>query len=263
MKVGISTASFFCRLENDKCFGELRRAGADVCEVFLNTYSEYNQNYGELIGKAKGDIEVHSVHVLNTNYEPQLYNRSEKVERDAFALLDGAMSAGEKMGAHYHSFHGVARLKKTPINMDFDFIGERTNKIIDCASKHGITLAYENVHWAYYNYPGFFGELKKRCPALKGTLDIKQAAQSGYAFEEYIKDMGEDIVTVHLSDFDPNGRIVLPGKGIVDFSELFKRLMGAGFDGAALIEVYKESYREYGELKESLDYLKEILWKIK
>ena len=74
--------------------------------------------------------------------------------------------------------------------------------------------------------------------------------------------MGEDIVTVHLSDVDSNGKMCLPGKGVTDFTDLFKRLKDVGFDGALLLEVYKNDFDKNCELYESLDYVNELAHKI-
>ena len=78
----------------------------------------------------------------------------------------------------------------------------------------------------------------------------------------YIKDMEGCISHVHLSDVDERGNICLPGQGIFDFEECLRRLKDAGFDGAALIEVYPKDYGDYTELKRSCDYLDEIVYKI-
>ena len=80
--------------------------------------------------------------------------------------------------------------------------------------------------------------------------------------EEFIKDMEGCISHVHLSDVDERGNICLPGQGVFDFEECLRRLKDAGFDGAALIEVYPKDYGDYTELKRSCDYLDEIVYKI-
>ena len=78
----------------------------------------------------------------------------------------------------------------------------------------------------------------------------------------YIKDMEGSISHVHLSDVTDTGRICLPGKGVFDFEECFHRLKDAGFNGAALIEVYAGDYGDYTELKQACDYLDELIEKI-
>ena len=74
--------------------------------------------------------------------------------------------------------------------------------------------------------------------------------------------MGQNIKTVHISDVDENGKIKLPGEGTFDFEELFRRLKDVGFDGDALIEVYKDDYGNVTEIKRSLDKMREIAYKI-
>ena len=166
------------------------------------------------------------------------------------------------MDAKYYTFHGLARVKRTPYFIDFERCGAITQRIIDVCEEYGVTLAYENVHWAYYNYIGFFSELKKRTSGLKGTFDIKQARQSGVDFREFIDEMGKDIVTVHLSDIDENGKMCLPGRGVTDFKEVFSRLRDKGFDGALLLEVYKNDFKEFTELFDSLNYITDLAEKI-
>jgi sugar phosphate isomerase/epimerase len=75
--------------------------------------------------------------------------------------------------------------------------------------------------------------------------------------------MAENIATVHLSDVRADRKMCLPGKGLFDFETLLKRLKDVGFDGALIVEAYKNDYQEIQELKESCDFLKEILYKIK
>ena len=74
--------------------------------------------------------------------------------------------------------------------------------------------------------------------------------------------MGSSIKTVHLSDVNESGKICLPGIGTFNFEELFKRLKDVSFNGNMLIEVYTNDYDKIIELKESLDYLRELKYKI-
>ncbi len=262
MQTGISTASLFGRFFTEDAVEELNNAGVKTAEVFLETYGEYTPKFGKIIKKKEGGMDIHSVHVLTTQYEPQLYSLNERAREDSFKLLEGTMRAAEIMGAKYYTFHGGARYKKTPLVLDMDKIGKETRQISDICKKHGVTLAYENVHWGYYNYVGFFSELKKRVPNIKGTFDIKQARQSGIDYREYIAEMGDSIVTAHVSDIDENGKMCLPRKGTTDFYEVFSRLKDVGFDGAILIECYKSDYNEMKELYEALDYITETAEKV-
>ena len=262
MQVGISTATLFGRKPTEQALEFFAENNIECAEVFLESYCEYNKEFGKLLANNKGNVNVHSVHTLTTQFEPQLYSLNERAQSDSFKLLEMAMSSAQEFGAKYYTFHGGARFKKTPFKINYERVGSITQKIIDVANKFGVTLAYENVHWGYYNYIGFFEEIRKRTIGLKGTLDIKQARQSGIEYAEYIKEMNNDIVTVHLSDVDANGKMCLPGNGITDFHDLFSRLKDVGFNGALLIEAYQSDFSTFEELFSSLDYLKNLLQKI-
>lgn len=262
MQVGISTASLFNRKTTEDALEFLAKNKVPCAEVFLESYCEYTKEFGSLLAKVKGDINVHSVHVLTTQFEPQLYSINQRAQEDSFKLLEMAMSSAKEFGAKYYTFHGGARFKKTPFTINYDRVGEITQRVIDCAKKYNVTLAYENVHWGYYNYIGFFSEIKKRTEGLKATLDVKQARQSGISYADFIDEMKSDIVTVHLSDIDENGKMCLPLKGITDFKEMFLRLSDVGFNGAMLIEAYTSDYGELSELLEARDNLENLARKI-
>lgn len=262
MEIGISTASLFSRFYTEDALKFLSDNKIKSAEVFLASYCEYNKEFGQLLKSVNQNTNVHSVHVLNTQYEPQLYSLNKRAQEDSFKILKGTMEAAKEIGAKYYTFHGTARLKKTPVIIDYDMIGNVTQRIIDEIKPYGVSLAYENVHWCYYNYIGFFTEVKKRTVGLKGTFDVKQARQGEIFYGEFIKEMGEDIVTVHLSDVDAKGKMCLPGRGITNFTDIFKRLKDVGFNGAMLLEVYPGDYKDFKELFDSLDFVKETADKI-
>ena len=258
MLVGISTASLFTRKFTEDALSYLVQNKVDTIEVFFASYCEYTKKFGKLLKKRlTGDTVVNSIHTLNTQFEPQLYSVNLRAQEDSFKILNGVLDAGKEIGAKNYTFNGVARLKRTPLKIDFDRVERITQKIIDECDKRNITLSYENVHWCYYNYIGFFTELKKRCPKLKGTLDIKQAYQSNIDYKDFLNEMGENISTVHISDRNDAGKMCLPGKGTFNYDELFSRLSGVGFDGSVLIEVYTGDYGDEKELLSSYEFIKE------
>ncbi len=259
---GVSTASLFMREMNEDALFVLNGMGIKSTEIFMTTLSEYGEEFAHLFAERKGDMAVNSVHLLNTQFEPQLFSAHPRAKKDAFSILNGAMASAAIFGAKYYTFHGITRLKKNSVPADAGKLAENFCEIGAACGEHGIELCLENVHWALYNRPGLFKKLKEGCPGLKGVLDVKQARLSCYPYPMYIRDMEGSISHVHVSDVDERGKICLPGKGQFDFEECLRRLKDAGFDGAVLIEVYAGDYKDYIELKHSCDYLDEILYKI-
>ena len=262
MRTGVSTASLFLRELNENALTVLNDLGVDCTEIFLTTFSEYTPEFARLLKERVGNLFVNSVHVVNTQFEPQLFSGHPRARTDAFSLLEQVSESAGIFGARAYTFHGITRLKKSFAGLDFPRMGKNLQEIAEVCARRNIRLCLENVHWATYANPGEFTELRKYAPDLWGVFDIKQARLAGYPYPMYLKDMQGRISHVHLSDVDERGRICRPGKGVTDFTEVLLRLRDAGFNGVALIEVYKNDYGAYRELKESCDYLQEILDKI-
>lgn len=261
MKIGISTASLFMRLYNEDAVALISEWGVETAEVFLTSFCEYEPRFSQTLLEKKGSLTVNSLHVLNTQFEPQLFSEHPRVKADAYTWLEKVLASANILGAKNYTFHALARLKST-FKENLSKSGEKLAQIYDFCIGKGVRLCLENVEWALYNRPGLFKTFRKYCPNLGGVLDIKQAFISGYPYEEYLQDMGENLAFVHASDFDENGVKCLPGRGKFDFEELFKRLKDTGFDGAVLIENYNDDYGELKELKDSYDYLLEKAEKI-
>ena len=262
MKVGISTASLFLRKNNEEALPLFDAWGVPCAEVFLTSFCEYAPAFAHTLAAAKGGVEIHSVHVLNTQYEPQLYAEHPRVLEDANGWLREVLASANILGARNYTFHGIARLKRT-FRENWQRFSAITAQIYETCRAAGVRLCYENVEWALYSRPGLFALLKKDCPDLGGVLDIKQARITGYDWREYLADMGESLATVHVSDVTAEGKMCLPGRGVFDFRELFARLRDVGFDGAVLIENYARDYRDPDELRRAFEYLADLAAKEK
>ncbi len=262
MKAGISTASLFMRKNNEDALPFLNNLGVKTAEVFLTSFCEYGEEFANLLASKKGNVDVNSIHILNTEFEPQLFNAHPRVQGDAYAWLEKVMDSARILGAKNYTFHGISRVKRSArsgANDNFPAMVQGFTKLVDFCQNHGVTLCLENVEWSSYNRPGVFSVLAKEIPTLRGVLDIKQARISEHPYEKYLQEMGERLEYVHVSDVDEKGKICLPGTGVFDYPTLIKRLNEVGFDGALIIEVYKDDYKELTELKTAYDYLGEMI----
>lgn len=257
MKFGLSTACFYGRRETEETFEILKPLGADCVEIMMQTFYEYRPEFAKKYADRLSGVEVHSVHPFSTSFEPFLFCHTRRQRGDGFYWLDQIMRSAQLLGAKNYSFHGLARNGDVEKD-DFGFLGERISEAYEFCLRYGVKLCLENVSWGLYNRPGVFKELNARCPQLSGVFDIKQARRSCYPWQTYVKEMGERISHVHISDVDESGRMCLPGRGVYDFKEIFKVLKDCGFDGNVIIEVYSGNYGDEEELKTSLEYLKEI-----
>ena len=87
MYSGVSTSCLFLREMNEDALTVLNGLGVRATEIFLTTYSEYTEEFARLLLSRRGGLHVHSVHVLNTQFEPQLFGGHPRARPDAFRLL--------------------------------------------------------------------------------------------------------------------------------------------------------------------------------
>lgn len=254
METGVSTASLFGRYNTEDAVRVLADAGVPLIEVSLSTFSEYEPAFAEQLARIRGGVRVHSVHALTTQFEPQLFNASARVRADAEAIFRKVLEAGRILGAKYYTFHGAMRLKTVRYEYDFDRIAATVNRLADIAAEYGLTLSYENVHWCWFSYPGYFAELKKRSPVC-ATLDVKQAVQSRESAYDYLDVVADRLTTVHLCDC-VGVETALPGRGEFDFARFIAALKKKSVTAPLILEAYSKDYADTEELISAYEYIK-------
>ncbi len=266
MIAGMSTSSFFGRdlLENN--IDRMAKMGVKTAEVYLNTLSEFEAPFVKELKKRIDDngMRVYSVHPHGTIYELQFYADYVRSLADAEDCFRKVQEAACILGAELTVYHGGFSIKKPGARPNLQRAARVVTKCAEIAKSYGIKFAHENVHWAWFSMPTYADELLANVESdnLYFTLDIKQAAQSGYPYEEYIKHMAHRIVNVHCCDYTKNEngvRTMLPPKGNVDFRRLKQDLLAAGYDGPMMLEVYPTDYGEFDELAGSYRSFKEMI----
>lgn len=256
MKVGISTATLFPELPSEEAAQKIKELGAPVAEIFFSSFYEYRPEFSKALAPKLEGLEINSVHSMPLNFEANLFNGSRRVRGDGYYWLDQIARSAQLLGCKNYTFHGFVRAGASGVE-DLGYIGERIAEAHAFTAGYGVNLCLENTAYYAYNRPGFFKEVRRKCPDLYGVFDIKQARKSGYPYAMYLKELEGAIAYVHLSDVDGNGKMCLPGTGVYDFKDIFRRLKDCGFDGAVLIENYRKDYGGFDGLKRSLEYLSE------
>lgn len=266
MEIGLSTASYFQKLQIEDAILDIGAHGVPLCEVFLNTFSEYEPAFVELLAERldRANVSVFSVHPMSMQFEPQLFSIHPRQREDALNLYERVLSAGKRLGAHTYVMHGPARLFGGVKNIELFRIAPIFLDLAERAQKYDIQLTLENVSWCVFNEPEFGVRLQELTQgAIKHTLDVKQAVRSGFDPMDYIRAVGEQIVNVHLCDATrlPSGgvRYDMPGFGEYDFVSMLNLLKEKGYHGPAFIEVYSDMYTRIPTLYESLERVEEIV----
>ena len=260
MKIGISTATLFPEKHTEEAARIIKSLGAETAEVFYSTFYEYRPEFSKALAPEIAGLHINSVHTVPLNFEGNLFNSTRRVRGDGLYWLDQVARSAKLLGCENYTFHGFMRAGD--MRDDFAFIGDRIAEAHAFLAGYGVNQCLENTAYYAFNRPDFFKKVKERCPDLYGVFDLKQARRSGYPWQMYIEAMQGALAYVHLSDMDENGKMCLPGRGIYNFEEIFKRLKGAGFDGNVLIENYRGDYGGFDELKDSVEFLKEIADKV-
>lgn len=260
MEVGISTASFYPDALTEDAIPFIDELGVKKAEIFLETYSEYNEDFCLMV-KDKLDqcgIRAYSVHALSTQFEAQLFSLTERQRRDAREILMRILKGARIMGAQAYVFHGPGvRINTRPV-LDYKRIGMITSELCDIAGEYGVKFTWENVYWCWFSFPEFADRIIEHVKSdnLYFTLDIKQAIKSEKDPFDFLRHMGSRLTNVHVCDFDADGNLYLPGRGSFDFDRLYRELDSLAYQGPVILEVYRNNYGHYKEMVESLNFLR-------
>ena len=255
MKLGISTASLY-PLETEKALTELCKSGVKYTEIFFNCSFELEPEFIKELSKIAKEYgtEITAVHPTMSLAESFMlfsnYDRRLKEGLDDFKRY-GEIAA--ELGAKYVILHGG---KPNGILNDLEYC-ERFSLVNNCVKQGGGILLQENVVKFRAGDLGFLKMMVENLGDEIGfCLDVKQSKRGGYTPFDVIDAVGKNIRHLHISDNSSSKDCMLPGKGTFDFKRLFSRMEELSFSGTYIIEVYRNAYKEYKELTESLNALK-------
>lgn len=264
MDLGISTASYFYKMNVEDTLLDIDSHGVGLAEVFLNSFCEYEDVFCDLLLErlSKTKLSVYSVHPMSTQFEPQLFSLHARQRQDAFKIYEQVLKSGKRFGAKVYVMHGAAYLSGASKNIhmsrnyDVSRLAAVLSELSALASDYGITLALENVSWCAFSRPEIGAALVDALgDRLHYTLDIKQAIRAGQDPLDFVSALGDKIVNLHLCDAlncpDGSVSLAMPGKGSFDFAKLKAKMDGAGCNGPAFMEVYNDMYQDISELYES------------
>jgi len=260
MVFGMSTACFFPHTYIEDAVSLIGSMGVRSLEVFFSCFSEYRKPFvSELKTRAcDSGVDIFSVHAYSLSFEPQLFSRHERARHEALGIFESVLEAGAALGAGIYVFHGPVHLKKSQsLLLDYEAVAARVHPLAELAKAYNIRLAWENVHYCWYDQPCFPERIAPYLETdnLVFTLDIKQAAQAGYAPADFIAPAASRLANIHICDYayDSARGIVpkLPFDGCMDFCAFKTALETAGYNGALIFEVYEENYAAHTELFDS------------
>ena len=255
MEYGISTACFYPNLL-DNAVDTIVSWRPPAVELFVNTVSELAPDFIREMRRKFDDCgaRVVSLHPFTSALEPLLFfSEYERRFFDSIELYKRYFEAAAALGARYFVFHGDRR--------DSDFERERGYErfaLLDRAARgFGLSVAHENVSRCLSCSPDYMKGLREYLrDDVKFVLDLKQCRRGGVKIYDMLDAMGGCVAHLHVSDAKGE-KVCLPvGDGDFDFDKLVGRLRRIDYDGAFIIELYRENYSSISELSSSLANLK-------
>lgn len=256
MKVGMSCAAFYGQCETEEAAARTAGFPADVCEVFMQTPSEYCADFGRVVREKLGRMPCSSVHPLGTQFEQQLFGRSPRQVEDAFRLFTGVCDAGRELGAQYYVFHGPFGVHAPLMPERIHRLPETFARMQEIARIRGLTVLWENVHWCALRSPAEVRTLVELLPEVQFVLDTKQAYRAGVSPGDMLTAMDGRVRHIHALDVGADGKLCLPGEGGINWMQLFSQARKQGFDGSIILEPYEYLARDAAALCRSLEVLR-------
>lgn len=254
MDFGISSACFY-PLETEKSLKNIGELGIRNAEIFFNAPCELSGNiFREVLAiKDHYGIDVKSIHPCTSVCEPLFFFSD--YERRFYDMLDfykKYFNACAQLGAEVLVMHGMKTVMRIPDEQYF----ERFAKLFAVGREYGVTVSQENVHLFASGDPAFLKEMKDYLKDdFRLVFDVKQMRRCGFNEDDFLDDMIDDIIHVHISDSNAQKDCLPPGEGDYDLKGLLKKLEGSSFDGTCLIELYSSGFNDYSQLKRSFDHL--------
>lgn len=239
---------------NDYLLKAVSDAGIKTVELSTNYDTYYSKldfvnNYDKIKADAeKYGIELWSIHLpFSGELDISLLNeKSEFTVKTNLELMEAAAKAGFKIAVVHPSSEPIAdearpsRLEKSKANL---------KKLAEAAKSFGMKLAVENLpRTCLGNYGDDMVYLLKDNPDLYAVFDTNHSLKQDNA--EFIRAIGDRIVTLHVSDYDfIDERHLLPFKGKNNWKTIITALDEAGYNGPWLYEIRMDEGMTFADVK--------------
>jgi sugar phosphate isomerase/epimerase len=138
-------------------------------------------------------------------------------------------------------------------------------RLLPLAERKNVTIAVEPEPGLLIQTAAEYQEFKKAYfrddRRMKMNCDIGHLFCVGDDPARIIREMGDEIVHVHLEDIGANRvhQHLTPGKGVIDFRSIFAALGEIGYGGWVTVELYPYETTAAGIAEQAFKYLKPIL----
>lgn len=256
MKIGVSTASLY-PLHAEDAFRELAVRGIKTAEVFANSTGEARDPVtGLILGTAQEyGMEITSFHPFSSPMESvYLFSTYDRRIDEMMTLYREFFGSMVRLGAKIFVLHGaILSSKCPPVHYMRQF-----RMLAEAGREYGVTVAQENVSYCMSGSLDFLKLMKRELGEYANfVLDLKQSRRSHLDPFDIIHELGSNIVHLHISDGSGDRDCLPVGQGDFDFRRLMQEMSAIGYQGAYIVELYRQNYDTFDRLRESCDNLNE------
>lgn len=233
-RLGVSTPKAI----DEEMFKLYSEAGVEQMEVSVNKELSEALDFDALLEWSKKyGVELYSFHLPFMPFDQIDISRPDIAEKSV-EYLKGYIEKGTKIGIDKYIIHPSGEpIAEEDRPMRMELSKKSLSVLAEYAHERGAVICVEN--------------LPRTCLGRdsKDILDLLSANDKLVAcFDtnhllgedpiEFIKAIGDKIVTLHVSDYDfKNERHWLPGEGMVDWNSILKALSKIGYNGSWLYEI--------------------------
>ena len=255
MRIGASSACFYPAFTEDGV-EKLQQLGIDCIEIFMNTFQELDPQYRARLRRQleAGGTRVLSFHPFTSAMESFFFASAyERRLADGIELYRRLFDCAAGLGAGIFVVHGD--YKGTPF--PFERYCENFARLSSIAREYGLTLCQENVSRCRCGIPANVYRMRRLLgDEVRFVLDLKQAVRGGEKIEEMLAAMGPSLAHLHLSDHTEDCSCLPPGKGQFDFAAFFAELRADGYQGDAVVELYRDNFGPEQEILDAVLFLR-------
>lgn len=241
MDCGASTSCFY-PMDTLEAIGTLQDAGVKTAEVFLNTFSELEDDFVARMGEqlARSDMKVYSLHpfssILETFFFASMYDMR---VQDGLVLYRRIFALCRRLSIPLMVFHG------DHLQTPFPFARHCANfaRVRDLGREYGVELCQENVSRCKCGRADYILRMRDVLhDDVSFVLDVKQMRRANETPAAMLQAMEGHIRHLHLSDATPLCDCAVPGTGTFDFEALFRALRRQQYAGEAVVELYRGDF---------------------
>ncbi len=245
-------------MQTVEAFKLLQKYGVTNIELFLNTFSELDNEYINKLKKIKDKTKqnIIALHPFTCALESFFFaTHYDTRKKDGFDFYKQYFETCNKLEISFFNFHGMHK----DVNYPLDIYCENIAKLRDLGREFNVELCHENVVRCKFGYTKNIIKMRKLLnDDISFTLDIKQMRRANIKTQDMVNAMGKCVKYLHLSDCDNDNDCTLPGTGNYDFEHLFNCLAQHNFTGDGVIELYSDSFTSVESIISSAQYLQKL-----